>query len=139
MNQNTNQRQELYQAALVARRNAYAPYSQFQVGAALKLNTSSEIFTGCNVENISYGATICAERTAVVKAISVEPKGRIEELALVTDAVQFDCPCGMCLQVLSEFCSPDTPIHLCNLKGIQKTVAFRELMPFQFENKDVKK
>jgi cytidine deaminase len=132
--------QTIFSAAAEARKHAHAPYSQFYVGAALVLDQApSTIYTGCNIENISYGATICAERTAVVKALSEHPHSKIKALALVTDSPQVDCPCGMCLQVLSEFCESSTPIHLCNLKGVQKTVLFKELMPFQFESAQVKK
>ena len=129
----------LFQAALEARKNAYAPYSNFLVGCALKTNLSSSIFSGCNIENISYGATVCAERIAIFKALSELPKAKIKELALVTDSASIDCPCGECLQVMSEFCESETPIYLCNLNGAQKTVFFKELMPFQFESKKVKK
>ena len=131
--------ENLFQEAVVARKNAHAPYSNFLVGAALVTDKSDTIFSGCNVENISYGATICAERTAIVKAVSEFPGSKVKELALVTDSQTHDAPCGMCLQVMSEFCNSETPIHLCNLNGIQKTVAFRELMPFQFENELVNK
>ena len=126
--------ENLFNEALVARKNAHAPYSNFLVGAALITDKSDTIYSGCNVENLSYGATICAERTAIVKAISELPGSRVKALALVTDAEIHDAPCGLCLQVMSEFCEPETPVHLCNLKGIQKTLPFKELMPFQFEN-----
>lgn len=129
----------LFQEALVARKNAYAPYSGFFVGAALRIDKSDRIFSGCNVENLSYGGTICAERTAIVKAVSEFPGSKVRELALVTDAKFHDAPCGLCLQVMSEFCEKDTPVHLCNLSGIQKTVAFKDLMPFQFDNDLVSK
>lgn len=125
---------DLYNEALVARKNAHAPYSNFFVGAALRLDKSDKVFSGCNIENLSYGATICAERTAIVKALSEFPGSRIKELALVTDAKTHDSPCGLCLQVMSEFCDPETQVHLCNLTGIQRTVPFKELMPFQFDN-----
>lgn len=129
----------LYNEALVARKNAYAPYSNFLVGAALITDKSDTIYSGCNVENLSYGATICAERTAIVKAVSELPGSKIKALALVTDAKTHDAPCGLCLQVMSEFCDSEATVHLCNLQGIQKTVAFKELMPFQFENELVGK
>ncbi len=126
--------ENLYQEALIARKNAHAPYSQFLVGAALVTDKSDRIFSGCNIENLSFGATICAERTAIVKAISEFPGSKVKELALVTDAKNHDSPCGLCLQVMSEFCNAETPVHLCNLNGIQRTVFFKELMPFQFDN-----
>lgn len=130
---------QLFQAAQQVRKNAYAPYSQFHVGAALKIFGHEEIYTGCNVENASFGATICAERSATVKAVSELKDIRIEALALVTQTESFDTPCGMCLQFLSEFCDSKTQIFLCNLSGIKKTVLFSELMPFQFNNSLVTK
>ena len=134
-----DQKQSLYESALNARKMAYAPYSNFLVGAAIKIKGSETIYSGCNVENISYGGTICAERTAAVKAVSENEKPLFTEMALVTQAENFDTPCGMCLQFLSEFCDETTTVHLCNLEGIQKTVKFSELMPFQFTNSLVKK
>ena len=120
--------------AVAARARAYAPYSKFQVGAALKLEGSDEIVTGCNIENSSYGATICAERTAILKAVSEHPeKPTVEWMVLVTDTTPASTPCGACLQVMSEFLQPDTPIHLANLQGIERVVAFKELMPYTFE------
>lgn len=93
-------RDQLIQAALAARRNAYAPYSQYQVGAALVAD-DGRIFNGCNVENASYGATICAERTALVKAIS--DGARAFSACVVATADGRGSPCGICRQVLFEF------------------------------------
>ena len=132
-------KQKLFESALNAREMAYAPYSNFLVGAAIKVKGNDNIYSGCNVENISYGGTICAERTAAVKAVSENQKPYFEEMALVTDAENFDSPCGICRQFLSEFSDENTVVHLCNLKGIQKTVKFQELLPFQFTSPLVKK
>lgn len=126
--------EEAFLQALEVRSKAYAPYSKFQVGAALKLKNQNELSLGCNVENSSYGGTICAERSAFLQAVAkwgtpLEP----EFLVLVTDAESFDTPCGFCLQVISEFAEADFPIHLANLQGIQKTLLLKELLPQPFD------
>ncbi len=119
-------------AAKQVRENAYAPYSQFQVGAAL-LGKSGRIYVGCNVENASYGLTICAERNAVFSAVAA---GEREFVALVIagkDAKVF--PCGACRQVLAEFCD-DLPIRIVGEDGAQTETNLRELLPhaFRFRN-----
>ena len=123
-------KEKLIQAALKARTNAYAPYSRYQVGAAL-LTEDGEIITGCNVENASYGAACCAERTAVFKAVS-EGFRNFSAIAVVggaDDDLSAPCrPCGACLQVLSEFCGDDFSVILTN--GETK---LGELMPMRFK------
>jgi cytidine deaminase len=124
-----------YQAALKARSNAYAPYSKFLVGACLKLQGSDEYISGCNVENASFGATVCAERVAIWNWASQKDRktSRIEFMVLVTDTTSpVATPCGMCLQTMSEFLTPDTPIFLANLAGLQKEVVFKDLLPYSF-------
>lgn len=117
-----------------ARQKAYAPYSQFKVGAAL-LTVSGQVFTGCNVENSSYGLTICAERTALFKAIS-EGYAPSEQpflaMAIVAEGKDPVTPCGACRQVLIECCAPTTRLYLANLEGrwVEKTVG--ELLPYPF-------
>ena len=123
----------LVQAALQARMAAYAPYSGFKVGAALRLR-SGGFLTGVNVENASYGLTICAERNAVAHAVNqgLQP-GDIAEVAVVADASGITAPCGACRQVLAEFASPATPVWLHNLRDgqtLKTTVA--ELLPLAF-------
>lgn len=124
----------LIQKALEARQRAYAPYSQFKVGAAL-LTASGKVFTGCNIENSSFGLTICAERTALFKAIS-EGYSPTEQpflaMAVVADGKEPVTPCGACRQVLMECCSSSTRLYLANLEGrwVEKTVG--ELLPFPF-------
>ena len=106
--------EELVKKARAAREFAYAPYSKFQVGAAVLCEDGS-VFTGCNVENASYGGTICAERTAAVKAVSFGYT-RFEAVAIVGGPAagkMISCPpCGICRQFLSEFCGEDTPIYI---------------------------
>lgn len=110
--------------------NAYAPYSGFSVGAAL-LTTDGEIFTGCNVENSSFGATICAERCAVLKAIS-EGYTSFDKIAIVSSGNELTYPCGVCRQFLSEFMDNDSEIILEDSDGIIKVYTLGELIPFAF-------
>lgn len=126
---------EAYKQALEVRKKAYAPYSKFFVGAALKVKGDNELCLGCNVENASYGGTICAERSALLQAVARygAKNFKPEYIVLVTGSEEVDSPCGMCLQVMSEFVDPDFPIHLSNLEGIRKTVAFKELLPRPFD------
>jgi len=119
---------ELIAAARQVRENAYAPYSQFKVGAAL-LGKSGRIFVGCNVENASYGLTICAERNALFSAVAA---GEREFVALVIagkDSRVF--PCGACRQVLAEFCE-DLPIRIVGEDGTQTETSLKQLLPFAF-------
>lgn len=121
---------ELIQAAQTARGLAYAPYSNFKVGVAL-LGESGKIYKGCNVENMSYGLTICAERVAAVKAIS-EGERDFKKMAIATDMDKPCPPCGMCRQFLYEF-SPDMEIIMANLEGEVLKVALKELLPNAFK------
>jgi homotetrameric cytidine deaminase len=118
------------QAAL----NSYSPYSRFRVGAALKL-TNGEIVTGTNVENVSYGLAICAERSAVVRAISqFGPEIRIEAVAIANLNNTASPPCGACRQVLAEFILPEAPVIFPSTGGA-RTIPYSELMPLAFEMK----
>jgi cytidine deaminase len=120
----------LIEKATEARENAHAPFSNFKVGAAL-LTESGEIFTGCNVENASYGLTMCAERVAIFKAIS-EGKKDFTQLAVVADTDNLTPPCGACRQIIWEFCG-DIPIILSNLSGENATFQMSELLPKAFD------
>lgn len=116
----------LIDAAKKARDSAYAPYSRFAVGAAL-LTKSGRIITGCNVENLSFGLTICAERAAVFSAIAAGEK-EFEAIAVVADSVSPVTPCGACRQVLSEFAS-ELPICSANLQDVRFVSSIQELLP----------
>jgi homotetrameric cytidine deaminase len=114
--------------------HAYAPYSGFRVGAALRLD-NGEIVTGTNVENVSYGLTICAERSALVRAVSqYGPEIRVEAVAVANLNDAASPPCGACRQVLSEFILPDAPVIFPAEDGV-RVMAFRELLPLAFELK----
>ncbi|MGD0830279.1 MAG: cytidine deaminase [Terracidiphilus sp.] len=122
----------LLEMAREAAVNAYAPYSGFRVGAALRL-VSGEFVTGCNVENMSYGLTICAERSAVARAVSqFGPKIRIEAVAVANLNEAASPPCGACRQMLAEFILPDAPVIFAAEDGA-RVMAFRELLPMAFE------
>lgn len=124
----SDQINQLVKSALEVRARAYAPYSHYQVGAAL-LTSAGAIITGCNVENASYGATICAERSAVVKAVS-EGFQRFEAVAVITQ--NGGSPCGMCRQVLYEF-NPGMQVILANAAGtVIHTFTLRDLLPEGF-------
>jgi cytidine deaminase len=114
-----------------SRENAHAPYSNFRVGAALRA-TSGRVFGGCNVENATYGLTVCAERIAIFKAVSEGERG-FDAIAVVTDTDTLTSPCGACRQLLWEFCG-DIPVILSNLKGKTETIQMRDLFPKPFDS-----
>ena len=120
----------LLTAALAAREHAHAPFSNFRVGAALE-DFSGRIHTGCNVENATYGLTICAERVAVFKAIS-EGVREFRRIAIAADTDQLTPPCGACRQILWEFCG-DIEIVLVNPRGASETMRLKELFPRPFD------
>ncbi|MEI6132048.1 MAG: cytidine deaminase [Bacillota bacterium] len=122
------QRNKLISAAKSARENSYAPYSKFKVGAAL-LTKSGEIFTGCNVENASYTATICAERVALAKAVS-EGFKQFLAIAIITEKSAF--PCGICLQSLAEFAN-DFEVITCDIDFKYEIYELKELLPHGFK------
>jgi homotetrameric cytidine deaminase len=124
----------LLEHARRAAEHAYAPYSHFRVGAALKLS-NGEIVTGTNVENVSYGLTICAERSALVRAVSkFGPEIRVEAVAVANLNSAASPPCGACRQMLSEFVSADAPVTFPALDGT-RTMPFSEVLPLAFEMK----
>jgi cytidine deaminase len=123
---------EAYLAARGVRVNAHAPYSEFQVGVALKLRDRKELILGCNVENASYGITICAERNAFFHAIALYRVIDPEYIVIVTDSNPPAPPCGLCLQAMAEFCQPTFEIYLANLKGIQEKLMLKDFLPKPF-------
>lgn len=120
----------LVQAALAARKNAHAPFSHFQVGAALE-DEQGRIFTGCNIENASYGLTLCAERVAIFKAVS-EGSRKFRRIAVVADTETLTPPCGACRQILWEFCG-NAELILVNLHGKQETLHLTDIFPRPFD------
>ena len=120
----------LVQAATRARQQAHAPFSRFSVGAAAE-DEHGHLHTGCNIENASYGLTICAERLAVFKAIS-EGARRIVRVAVVAETDQLTPPCGACRQILWEFCG-GAALTLANLNGRQETMSVAEIFPRPFD------
>jgi homotetrameric cytidine deaminase len=126
--------EKLYEIARRAAENSYSPYSEFRVGAALQL-ANGEIVTGTNVENVSYGLTICAERAAVARAVSqFGPKIRIAATAVTNLNGKASPPCGACRQVLAEFMAPDSPVIFPAAEGT-RTMALSELLPLGTEMK----
>jgi len=124
----------LVAAAKDARLNAHAPYSNFRVGAALRA-ASGRIFGGCNVENATYGLTVCAERVAIFKAISEGERG-FEAISVVTDTDSLTPPCGACRQLIWEFCG-DVPVILANLRGKTEMIRMHDLFPKPFDSSNL--
>jgi len=123
----------LLEAALAVRENAHAPYSKFKVGAALE-HSSGRVFTGCNVENATYGLTVCAERVAVFKAISEGARPReFTRVAVAAAAGKLTPPCGACRQILWEFCG-DVELILVNLQGVTETLRLKDIFPRPFDD-----
>jgi cytidine deaminase len=120
----------LVEAALAARANAFAPFSKFQVGAAVE-DADGRIYTGCNIENATYGLTICAERVAVFKAMS-EGVRAFRRVVVAADTDILTPPCGACRQILWEFCG-DIEITLVNLRGSTESYRLKELFPKPFD------
>ncbi|ORY93293.1 cytidine deaminase [Syncephalastrum racemosum] len=121
---------ELFEKALSARDGSYSPYSKFRVGAAL-LTEDGIFYQGANIENASYGAAICAERTAYVKAVS-EGHKKFKALAVSTDQDDFVSPCGICRQFISEFGPASLPVYLLNTKAEYQALTLGELLPHSF-------
>ncbi|HFK1546055.1 TPA: cytidine deaminase [Bacillus cereus] len=115
---------------------AYIPYSKFPVGAAL-VTKEGKIYTGCNIENASYGLCNCAERTAIFKAVS-EGERDFSYLVITGETDGPISPCGACRQVIAEFCEPKMPVLLTNVKGDEKEVTVEQLLPGAFSIEDLK-
>jgi len=126
---------QLVSAAREVRERAYAPFSNFRVGAAVE-TADGRIYSGCNIESASYGLTVCAERVAIWKAIS-EGEKDLKRIAVVVDTEELTPPCGVCRQIIWEFCG-DVPVTLANLHGKAETVQMKELLPRAFDSKFLK-
>lgn len=123
---------QLWKEACRARKKSYSPYSKFAVGAALE-TSKGLVFSGCNVENASYGGTVCAERVAIFKAVS-EARTQIRRIVVVAEGKLSAPvpPCGFCLQVLAEFSTPETEVWLGSPRKLGKRYALSELLPVSF-------
>jgi len=128
---------ELVKLAIEAREKAYVPYSKFKVGAAIEMEDGS-VFTGCNIENASYGATNCAERTAIFKAIS-EGHTIMKKIAIVGDMSTYTAPCGICRQVIAEFAAKDIEIVLIKNQDEYLVKTLEEILPGAFTKEDLLK
>lgn len=131
--------EELIKKAEEARKLSYSPYSHFAVGAVL-LTKDGKLFLGANIENSSYPLCMCAERNAIYNAMmDGYKKDDFEALALIADTDEPCSPCGACRQVISELLPENAPIYMANLKGDVKETNAKELLPFAFSEKDLKK
>lgn len=124
-----------YAAARKVRESAHAPYSKFKVGAAL-VSKSGGLHTGCNIENASYGGTVCAERVSILKAVS-EGEEKFVDIVVVTDGAAPAFPCALCLQVMAEFFDPKTKIWIADLEEVRSVHTFSELLPVPFGPKQL--
>lgn len=124
----------LIEKALAAQEKSYSPYSNFAVGAAL-ITSSGTIYEGCNIENASYSATVCAERTALANAL-IHGEPNPVAMVVLTDADHPIAPCGICRQVLAEFCD-DIPILLIDKERRRRLTSLSELLPLQFSGEDL--
>jgi len=127
----------LLDAAKAAQRHAYAPYSRFNVGAALR-TPSGAIFTGCKVENAAYPEGACAE-TGAISAMALAGERHIEEILVIGDGEGLCTPCGGCRQRIREFASPQTPIHVAGRDGLRITLSLAELLPYSFGPEHLKR
>lgn len=133
---NKEQIKYLIEQAFSAKKRAYAPYSGFCVGAALQVE-SGKLYLGCNIENAGYSPTCCAERVAIFKAVYEGERG-FKAIAIVSDSKRPTAPCGVCRQVLAEFCSPDMTIICADREGNYIAKTLNELMPMAFSGDDMK-
>lgn len=123
--------EELIELAKEAREAAHAPYSKFEVGAAL-ITSDGKIYTGCNIENSTYSLTVCAERVAIFKAVS-EGSREIVKIAVVADTENLTPPCGCCRQMIWEFASEETTVIMANLSGDVLRCEIKDLLPKAFD------
>ncbi|HLQ74385.1 MAG TPA: cytidine deaminase [Bacillota bacterium] len=126
---------ELYLRAKEAREKAYAPYSTFKVGAAV-LTANNHIYSGCNIENAAYPSSCCAERVALFQAIA-HGETHFQAIMIVADTKRPVPPCGACRQVMSEFFTEHTAIHMATLEGEIKTMTMNDILPLSFQKGDL--
>jgi cytidine deaminase len=129
---------KLFKLAVAARNNSHSPYSQKKIGAAILLD-SGEVFSGCNLENASFGATVCAERVAIWKAMSEKPQAKVKQVVVCSDEEIPWPPCGLCRQVLAEFSTKDCEIFCINLKNQERSFLMKDLFPEGFGPKNLLK
>lgn len=129
---------ELKEKAKSVALNAYAPYSSFRVGSAI-LTKSGNVYVGCNMENTSYGLTTCAERNAIASAIAKEGKIELEQVVVYTQTAKPASPCGVCRQVIYEFCESDIKIHSCCDTDEVLDTSIKQLLPEAFNLDEFKK
>ncbi len=122
--------EDLFDAALAAQARAYAPYSHFLVGAALR-GASGAIYSGCNVENAAYPQGACAETGAILAMVNAGER-RIAEILVIGDGEDLCTPCGGCRQRIREFAAPDTPVHIAGPNGVRATFTLEQLLPSSF-------
>ena len=131
--------QKLAALAIEAQSFSHSPYSEKKIGSALQLS-NGQIYSGCNIENASYGGTVCAERVAIFKAYSENKKPvHITHIAVASDEIDPWPPCGFCRQVLAEFATANTEVVLTNKQGIKQFILFKDLLPFAFKPEHLQK
>lgn len=128
----------MIESAYAVQKNAYAPYSGFSIGATV-LDANGKDFSGCNVENSSYGGTVCAERVAIWKGVSENMKLPLQAVVVVSSEKDKWPPCGLCRQVMAEFCAPNTVVFFGNNRKEFKKILFKDLLPEAFSNKFILK
>ncbi len=127
----TPQQEKMFELARQSMGRAYSPYSHKKVGACVELD-SGALAVGCNIENASYGATVCAERSALSSAVSQFGAQKIRQILVISQSSPPWPPCGLCLQALAEFATPDTSVVLASENGIHSVAPFKEFLPFAF-------
>lgn len=128
---------KMLEAASEVLRKSYSPYSRFPVGACIR-TTSGQLFAGCNVENASFSLTLCAEAAAIGSMVSAGQQ-HIKEVLVMGGGAELCTPCGACRQRLREFAMPDTPVYICDINGIRKTMTMAELLPESFGPQNLEK
>jgi cytidine deaminase len=128
--------QRAFEVAKETRKMSYSPYSKFKVGAGI-VTDSGKVFGGCNIENASYGGTVCAERVAILKAVS-DGAAKVRDVVVVTDAKEPAVPCALCLQTMAEFCEPSAMVWIADTREILLGLPFVDLLPKPFGPKQLK-